>query len=83
LIALGGQKNLLKSKQEKTRNENVYSVPNNFFWVIIRLLTFASPKVEANNGIRRKIEKQAYQLSEGIVVNQLKTVLNDKFRAFC
>jgi hypothetical protein len=30
-----------------------------------------------------KIEKQAYQLAEGIVVSQLKTVFNDKFRADC
>ncbi len=29
-----------------------------------------------------KIEKQAYQLAEGIVVSQLKTVLNDKFGAY-
>jgi hypothetical protein len=29
-----------------------------------------------------KIEKQAYQLAEEIVVSQLKTVLNDKFRAY-
>jgi len=29
-----------------------------------------------------KIEKQAYQLAEWIVVSQLKTVLNDKFRTY-
>jgi hypothetical protein len=29
-----------------------------------------------------KIEKQAYQLAEWIVVSQLKTVLNDKFGAY-
>ncbi len=30
-----------------------------------------------------KIEKQAYKLAERIVVSQLKTVLNDKFSAYC
>jgi hypothetical protein len=30
-----------------------------------------------------KIEKQAYQLAKWIVVSQLKTVLNDKFSAYC
>ncbi len=30
-----------------------------------------------------KIEKQAYQPAEGIGVSQLKTVLNDKLRAYC
>ncbi len=33
--------------------------------------------------MRYKIEKQAYQIAEGIVVSQLKTVLNDKFMVYC
>jgi hypothetical protein len=36
-----------------------------------------------NYFINLKIEKQVYQLAEGIVVSQLKTVLNDKLRAYC
>jgi hypothetical protein len=85
LVETGTVENCTKTTPQTQKTNEILIKTETDVWVQpVRALPGGCMMYDEFAGkLSKKIENQGYQLAEWIAVSQLKTVLNDKCRAYC